>query len=828
MTNLLQDLRYALRQLRRAPGFTLTVIAILGLGVALNAAIFTVVDCVLLRPLGYRDADRIVTLKSCLNDRNRSIELLGGLDYNDLAAQVKGLESTAYFNAGMGGLQVNGQAQYLRVAGVSPRFTEVMGVQPIAGRLFNPSDTKGTGGLVSARFAREHFGSVQAALGKPLQNESGAYTVVGVLPDGFSFPYNSSVWLERDALATSQRSSYSQHAIGKRRAGVSDAQLNAELVNLSQQLQKAYPEDKNKSLESVPLQESITGNIRPTLRLLMGSVFVLLLIVCANVTHLQLVRATRQARLITIQTALGASRARLAANALTEAALLGIGGCIVALLIAQPALRLLIHLAPPDVPRLEDIHLNTDVLLFSLLLSLLVMTVTAILPVWRSWHLDPATALRQDSSRGLESRSTSRLRSSFLVVQVALTLTLSVAAVLLARQLIAQSKQDLGFEPVHLITLDTQTLAAYTPSGPPKPNASPAEILAQQQKEEAAKVANVARMNAALDTLRTIPGVLSAEATTGAPMGFNRSSVGYAIKGRTVFAPPYEHLANANIHPVTPGLLAGMHVPLLQGRSLSADDRSTTPRVLLINRELARQEFPNQDPIGKQIMCGYDSEGEWWTIVGVVGDTINAPGASPGPTFYVPVAQHGDAASEMQFVVRTQDPTLTPDTLQRHLQQAHPDIAVKATTMAQNFTEMQRTSVFRSLLFGGFAAVSILLSAAGMYGVMAYSVAQRQFEFGLRFALAAQRSQVLGMVLRRALIVTAIGLTIGTALSLALTRVFNSTVNGTTGTAAKPPAFDIAAYLIAIAAVLLLTMLATLLPANRAAHIDPNQALRSE
>lgn len=813
-------LPHAARNLRRSPGFVLMVIAILGLGVALNAAIFTVVDCVLLRPLGYRDADRIVAVTTHFHDRNRTIPRLGGDDYNDLAAQVKAFEATAYFYADTGGIQVAGHSLFLSMASVSPRFGQVMGVEPIAGRLFLTDAVKGTEAIVGARFAKEQFGAADAALGKTLRNEEGLYTIVGVLPNSFSFPENSSVWIEADSRpAYPSRSSYSSHVIGKRKAGIDVAQLTAELASFSQNLQRAYLEDRNKSIEAVPLQENVVGKIRPTLRLLMGAVVVLLLIVCANVTHLQLVRATRKARLVAIQTALGASRARLMGYALTEAALLGLGGGVVAVLLAWPALRLLVHLAPPDVPRLQDVHLNLDVLLFSLGVSLLVMAATALLPVWRSWHADPAALLRQDSSRGLESRGVHRLRGGFMVAQVALTVALSVSAVLLARQLIAQSRQDLGFDPESLITLDSRAVEkvpfSYASGTTPEARA------AQEQQNALAKSTRLAHLNATLDDLRSVVGVESAEAILGAPMGFGSSDVGYAIKGRSVFASPYRDLPNAEIRPVTPGALVTLHVPLLAGRQLANDDRAGSPPVLLINRELARQQFPGQDAVGKQIMCGYDDVSSWWTIVGIVGNSIDAPGGVSSPTFYVPVAQHAGGAADMQLLVRTKSAAITPDMLKQHLRQSSPDVAVKASTMTGNIQQEQRTSVFRSLLFGSFAAVSILLSAFGMYGVMAYTVAQRNFEFGLRFALGAQRSEVLGMVVKRALVLTTTGLVIGIALSLSVSRVFSS-VEG------KQPGFDAVAYAAAMGAVLVLMMLATAFPANRAARVNPNEVLRGE
>lgn len=811
-------LRVALRSLRRSPAFTLTVILTLGIGIGLNTAIFTVVDCVLLRPLGYQDSDRIVGLQSHFIDENRSIPRLGGDDYTDLSQQVKGLEATAYYQNYANGIRLNGEALYLPIAFVSPQFGKVLGVQPVAGRMFSSDDTIGHDALVSASFARDHFGSIRGALSQTIQFGGELRPIVGVLPDGISLPGKNPVWIELDAKPdTSSRTAYNQQVIGRRRSGVSPQQLSAELAAFSLKLQHDFPEDSHKTIEAVPLQEQIVGKIRPTLNLLMGSVAVILLIVCANVTHLQLVRSTQQVRVVTIRTALGASRSALAARSLVEALLLAATGCFIALLLAIPALHLLVRIAPSDIPRLADVHLNLTVLIFSFALSAVLTGLTSVLPIWRSWHINPAIALRQDVSRGTEGRGAKRLRNSFLVTEVALTFTLSVAAILLTRQLIQQSSQDLGFSAENLITLDSHTIST-TP--PPIAAATPQQIQAYEADQAKTQLAH---LQATLDSVAHVPGVTSAAAILGAPMGFDDPDVDYAVKGRQVFAPPYEHLLDADIHVVSPDLFSTMHIPMLHGRNLNAQDTVNAPKVLLINQELARQVFPGQDPIGQQIMCGYDETSSWWTIVGVVGNIRNnSPAATPLPTMYVPIAQHPGAATDLQIVVRTGiDPKTMLNTLRDRLKQTHPEIAIKATTMRENIGETQRSDDFRTILFGSFAFVSILLAAVGMYGVTAYSVAQRRFEFGLRMALGANRPQLLRMVLSKALTMATLGIAIGAALALALTRLLES-VTG------KLPALDLPSYAFAAVAVLFIALLATLIPARTAASIDPMQALRTE
>ncbi len=811
------SLRSILRGFRRSPAFVLIVVATLAIGIGLNAAIFTVVDCVILRPLSYRDADRLVGIQSHLLDLGRSTPRIGGDDYSDLSRQVKGLQTSAYYWSGLDGVEFGGNALYLPVAGVSSQFLEVMGVQPIAGRSFQPGSV-GTGdALAGASFAREHFGSAQAALGKGVHADGVLHTIVGVLPDGFSFPDKTALWLNLGPVPdVSSRTAFNQYAIGKRRADVTPAQLTAELAAFSAHLRAAFPEDRHKAIEAISLQDQLVGNIGPTLHLLMGSVAVLLLIVFANIMHLQLVRATRELRAITIRSALGASRGALASRALLEAALLATAGFVGALLLATPALKLLIRLAPADLPRLGDIHLNGDVLLLSFLLSLLLMCLAAVLPVWRSWHVDPASALRQDASRGVESRGTLRLRSGLLVAEVALTLSLSIAAILLARQLMQQSRQDLGFAADNLITLDSHFVESTSPA-PTLEAAGAADKSAAARNQQ-----RLARLDAAMATVASVPGVTAVAAADSAPMGSGFVNVSYAVRGRQVFAPGVEHLPDADVVAVTPGFLATLHIPLLHGRGFTPTDRTDTPPVLLVSESLAREVFPDQNPIGQQIMCGYDTT-TWWTIVGVTGDMRDRSPALPiRPTMYVPIAQHPGRATDMQLLVRSHvDPTAMVDTLRVRLKQTHPDVAVEGATMRANIAGSEQVDRFRTVLLASFAGVSILLAGVGLYSVTAYTVAQRRFEFGVRLALGATRGQMLGLVLRNTARITAIGIAIGAVLSLAASRILGSVVR-------LPPAFDVEAYTLAACAIVLLSLLAALLPAWAAATVDPVEVLRSE
>ena len=801
---MVQHIRYAFRQLRRTPVFTLTVVLTLALGIGVNAAIFSVVDTVLLRPLDFHNADRIVGIESRFVASNRSIPRIGGDDFKDLAAQSKLLEATAFYQSSQDGLQLNGHAVYTRMAYPSPLFGTVLGVTPVAGRLFSNSVEAKNEVLISAAFAEENFGSVQNALNKPVHYDGAERTIVGILPTAFSFPNRSSVWIGQ-ALnpEVPNRTAYNQRAIARMKPGVTIEQVNAELATISAQLAAAYPDDKGKVLTVVPLQEQIVGAVRPVFRAIMGAVAVILLIVCANIGHLQLVRATRRQQQVALCNALGARRGDLALQALLQAMLLAIGGAAAGLLLAIPLLRLILRFAPPGLPRLLEIRLNPDVFVFCFAVGLVTMVLTAILPVWRSWHIDPASALKQDSSRGLTGESHT-LRSSLIVGEIALTFVLSVASILLVQQMIGFSHASFGFDPDRLLLVDIH---------------APARSADERKTNSAAPVH---RLDALLDRVGQLPGIDHIAAVGSAPMASGAADVSYAIHGRTSFTPGAK-LANANIVPITPDYFTTMQIPLLSGRAIAPTDTFTNQTVVVISKSLAQQQFANQNPIGHEIMCGYDAPLRWYTIVGVVDDVLqDSPASKPFPTFYVPIAQHPARAGDVAIVARTHgDPAIMQQTIDKAIRDVDPSIATTASTMRQEMGASLRAQRFMTGLFGSFALLSILLAAVGMYGVTAYTVAQRKFEFALRFAFGANPTQVFTMVLRSAGVLAATGLAAGTILAYAATRYLGSILTGV-------HLLDATSWLIAATLITLISLAATLIPARRAAATSPMEALRSE
>lgn len=800
MAMLLENARYTLRQLRKAPGFTAAVVLTLALGIGLNAAIFTMVDCIFVRPLGYHDADRIVALKTQFTKEGRAIFSLGGGDYQDIAQQTRLLEKAAYFSGPFdAGVQLEGHAAYTGVTEASPQFLALMGAEPVAGRMF-AADGAGRDVVVSGGFAREMFGAAASAVGRTLTYDGKPRTIVGVAPDGFSYPGKTSVWVEvPETPANLNRTAYNQRGVGKLRAGVTLEQLSAELGTIGNRLSQQYPDDRDKGLTAIALQEQLVGKVRPLFRMLMGSVLVVLLIVVANVTHLQLVRSTRQRREVAIRTALGASRSDVAVRALLEAVWLAVGGCLLGVALGVLALRMIVRFAPADLPRLTDVQLNGHVVAFSFLLSMTVMALTALLPVVRSWRVDPVTTLKQDAARGTEGRASARLRNGLVVAEVAMTLMLSVAAVLLVKQLLDQSKAALGFDAERIAMLEF--------------HAADGEKRSAQEK--------LARLDSAMQALASVPGVSSVAAVRGVPMSGMISDVSYGVRGIHQYGPGLK-MPSANIAPVSPGYFATMGIPVLRGRGFEETDSAGNELVVLISQAAVKQ-FAGQDPMGRLMTFGLDSHGTWYRVVGIVGDVRqDSPGSAPEPTLYVPLAQHPGVASDLDFVMRS---SMAPEAVlraaQARLEGMDASVAMRGLTMRESIGESERAQRFRTLLFASFAGLSLLLAALGMYSVTAYTVAQRRYEFALRLAMGATRGLVLRRVLLQGATVAAAGVVVGIAFSVALWKLSVTLVGDVGGVSA-------AAYVMAAVGVLLIAIVAVLGPAWRASAVEPMEALRNE
>ncbi len=581
-----QDLRYAIRQLRRNPGFAVTAILTLALGIGATTAVFSVVEQMLLKQLPYRDADRIVALETLFKDRQHQIPRVPGGDYEDLRAS-SAFAATAYYEAYEEGVQLHDHATFTHIAVISARFPEVFGVVPQRGELFRAGDASHQA-LVSGAFADAELGGGAAAVGKLISVEGESFEVVGVMPRGFDYPQKTAIWLGRPASPwdPTSRDSYNYHAVALLRNGLTVKQAQVEIDALAERLAKQYPiSHAHVSLRVVPLRDELTGDVRTTLWLWLAAVGVLLLIACANVAHLQLVRISAQGHALAVRGALGATRARIVASVLIEAGIVSFLGGLAGLLLSVPATRLLMRVLASQLPRAMSAMPDPRLLVFCLLLAMLVTVLSATLPCWWAARRDPAAALSRGTRSGSTDRTSAVWRRTLLAIEIALSFLLVTTSGLLLRTIQHIREVPLGFATENRLIVDAE---------------GPANGLAGQQKQ----IVKLAQLR---EQLRALPGVASAVEAWGVPTGDDGSDGGYAIPdhGQNM---DQGGLSNAIFSLAGPGYFKAMRIPLLRGREITAADTYGSQPVALISEALAHQSFGNEDPIGKRIICGMDED----------------------------------------------------------------------------------------------------------------------------------------------------------------------------------------------------------------------------
>jgi len=796
MQNLSIDLSFAFRQLWKSPAFAITAVLTLALGIGANTAIFTVVQSLLLAPLPYPDADRIVALNTTWAQTSHVSPRVTGPDLVDIREGARSLQAISPYFGGELGVQVGDHASFTGVSAVTASFAQVFAMTPEAGRWFTDAEAKHAA-VVNGSFARTNFGSAEAAVGKTIAVEGQALQIVGVMPGSFSFPNKTQVWMAYPSQPEStSRTAFNYQAVAKLRRGVSLGQAQAELATIGTRLQAAYPGDnKDKSFRFVPLQEQLVGPVRPMLLLLMFAVGLILLIACVNVMHLYLARSMERRRELAIRTALGSSRLQLGRLVMMESLLLSGTGAVVGIALAIPLVKVLVSVAPQGLPRANEIHLNLWVLAFTAGIALVTTVVASLAPARQATRIDPMVALKEDSSRGMSGRHSFRLRNGLVVAEVAATFVLAVGASLLVRTMLALQSNDLGFSKDGLLIVDADAPATDLPGS-----------LAADRDFETI-----------FADLRTLPGVESVGGVMGLPTGKYGSNGYYAVNGAAVDA---QHGPQAIFSLASPDYFKTMEIPLLRGRDFAQGDGYDAPFVAIISESLAKQSFPGQDPIGRTIQCGLDSP-KWMTIVGVVRDVRqDSPGQSPGPALYMPLLQHPYMATQINIALRTKvAPASLIDSVNARIHRVDAAVATRFTTMdamVGDSVEMQR---FRSVVVGGFAGIGLLLAVLGVYGTVAYSVAQRTFEIGIRMTFGAERGSILQMVLRQVLVLVLVGVGIGLVASLIAGRWIASMLSGVSP--ADPVSLAAAIALMTMAAVV-----AALLPARKASRVDPMRALR--
>ena len=815
--SVLSDCRYGFRQLRKNPGATAVMAFTLALAIGATTAIFSVVYGVLLRPLPYTDADHIMAVFE-VNSKGGWLHLADP-NFDDFRDQNRSFQAIAKYNQDVVSVSGASQPSRIMVAGVSPDFLKVFETQPILGRDFTASDAKKGAArtvLVSYGYWRQYLGSSPDLSQSHLKIDGALYSVIGVLPAGFRFPADVDLWLPADLDGENpSRTSHNYYAVARLRDGVTVDQANQDISAIAQRIHDASSEQGDFLLKDgvvVPLQDSITGKARPALLVLLGAVGFLLLVACANVGNLLLAQATARERELAIRSALGAARGRLIRQFLTEAFLLSLVGGGLGVLGALWGVSGLIALAPQNLPRLDSVSINIPVLVFALLLSTAVAAGLGAFTAARATSGDLRKGLEEGGRGQAGSQGSQRVGRVIVAAQMAITLVLVVGAGLLGRSLMKVLEVNPGFRVDKIVTMDVSL---------------PWEGW-DNPKAKARQVIFFAKL---IERLKQIPGVGKVGATSGLPMDgglpngmfllMTQNEIPKTTDGFGLLQQK-ERLGSADFGVVTDGYFQALEIPLIRGRIFDERDGADAPHVAVISESLARDRWPNQDPIGHTIEFGnMDGDPRLLTIVGIVGDIhdygLDAPSR---PTVYVNLFQRPRAGITLTMLSDA-DTRLVTSSARGILQDLNPEIPVKFGTFSQVYSASLGSRRFNVILVGFFGITALLLATAGVFGVMAYSVSRRTREIGVRVALGAGSGDVLRMILSQGLRTIFIGVAIGIAGSLALTRTVESLLFGVTAT--DPLTFGGVTLLLVGAA-----LLASFIPARRATKVDPMVALRYE
>jgi predicted permease len=806
-----QDIRYGFRMLRKNPGFTVIAVLALALGIGANTAIFSVVNATLLRPLPYKEADRLVMVWNREpEDEKAAIAPADFLDWRDRNTVFEQMAASRSWSFN---LTQSGQPERILGAVANASLFPVLGVSAAIGRTFLPEEEmSGTGRVVvlSHGLWQRLFGSNPGVVGQKLVLNGESFTVVGVMPDGFQYPQGAELWVPPRHIvpesptagatsdATKVRDNHYLRVIARLKPQATLNQAKAEMETITRQLEQQYPEtNTGYGINLVPLREDLTGKIQPALVILFCAVGFVLLIACANVANLLLARATARRREIAIRTALGASRWRVVRQLLTESVLLSVMGGGLGLLVALWGIPSLLAISPLDIRRVKEIGIDGQALGFTLLVSLLTGIVFGLAPALQASNPDLNESLKESARGAAGGVGRSRLRGLLVVAEVALSLLLLVSAGLMIRSFLRLQEVSPGFNAERVLT------AQLTLSRPDY----------SEDRQRAALLKEV------LARIEAQPGISSASATSTIPLGGGEVSRSFTVGGQPLPVPGKE--PGAEYRAIGPHYFRTMGTPLLKGRDFTERDDAQSPGVIMINETMARRFWPNDDPVGQSLtIIGIEKEPR--EIVGVVGDVHHfGLDARAEAEMYVPYLQRpmpgvtlmvqsasapGDVTAAVRNAVREADKNL-------------PVYNIKS--MDEVLADSVSSRRFNMLLLGIFAGVALLLAAVGIYGVMAYSVTQRTHEIGIRMALGADRGDILKLVVGQGMILTLIGLFVGLAASLALTRLMASLLYGVTAT--DPLTFAGVSLLLAAVA-----LLACYIPARRAMKVDPMVALRYE
>ncbi len=815
LDTLMQDLFYAARMMRKNLLFTAIAVATLALGIGANTAVFSVVDAVLLNPLPYKDADRLVLINR--TDLQPYGEQFGNTSYRDFdewKAQSKSFDAmTIFYKPGFSVATLTNVPEPEKIQGahVDEGFFPITGIQPIVGRLIASDDLRNRRQVIVLGYNlwQKRFGGSPEAIGKHLELDNVNWQVIGVMPPRFDFPYHgtqfwapitdhSLAWTDKNDPPPLEQDRW--RVIARLKPGVSLKQANAEMTLLASQMRKEHPgTHTDLGIEAVSLHDQLVGNVRRPLTILLSAVAFVLLIACVNVANMFLARGTARSPEFAVRAALGASRLRIVRQLLTEALALALLAGSIGVAIAIPAIRALKQLAPKDVPRLDEAALDTPVLVFTLLVCVLAVAVFGVIPAWRVIRRDPNHALKERGRAGSASRG-SRLTAAWLgAAQFAIALVLLTSAGLLIRSFVAVLSTDPGFQAEQALTLRVNL-----------PLSTPLPRITAFYKD-------------ALADLRRLPGVRSVGMVSGLFYLDERRTHSFrAIDGRA--AEPETKWTHLVWSQIAGDYFQSMGIRLLSGRYFNNLDQPTSPPVAIVNETLARRFWPGENPVGKRIK-GFDPRGQhddWVTIVGMVRDT-RSTGIENRPISQIYEVQEQRGDTTPNFVIRTDGDPIKLATPVRSVIRSLSKTAILSdvVTIEDRLRDQTAQRRFQTWLLGIFSALALVLAGIGIYGVMQYSVSQRTHELGLRMALGARASNVFSMVLLEGLRVAVAGMAAGALIAFWVAHSITALLYGVRPS--DPLTFaSVACVLLAVAA------LACYIPALRATRVDPTVALRAE